>query len=131
MYSFQQLFMKFSGLAAPRSSSDVSLVSPRSSRPAEREAHRVSPGDGASLLGAAAEDQPPRLPAAVRQAAPENDRPAADRHQPRPLHPAAEEEGGGHVSAPAAAGDHEGLVLNMDKERKEGPQEINRNVRLP
>lgn len=97
--------MKSSGLAAP-SSTDVSLVSPRPSRPAEREAHRVSPGDGASLFGVAAEDQPPRLPAAVCEAAPENDRPAPDRHQPRPLHPAAEEEGGGHISAPAAAGDH-------------------------
>lgn len=115
--------MKSSGLAAP-SSTDVSLVSPRPSRPAEREAHRVSPGDGASLFGAAAEDQPPRLPAAVREAAPENDRPAPDRHQPCPLHPAAEEEGGGHVSAPTAAGDHKRLVLNTDKERKGASREM-------
>lgn len=98
----------------------MSLVSPRPSRLAEREAHRASPRDGSSFFGAAAEDQPPRLSAAVREAAPENDRPASDRHRPRPLHPAAEEEGGGHVSAPAPAGDHEGLVLNTDKGRKGG-----------
>lgn len=65
----------------------VSLICPpclchssRPSRPAEREAHRAASGDGASLSGAAAEAKPPRLSAVVRQATPENDGPASDRH---------------------------------------------------
>lgn len=78
----------------------------RPPRPAECEAHREASGDGSSFFGAAAEAKPPRLPATVRQAASENDRPASDRHRPRPPHPAAEEDGGGHVLAPVAAGDH-------------------------
>lgn len=95
----------------------INLCRPsRPARPAQREAHREAPGDGPSLSGAAAEAQPPGLLAAVRQAAPENDRPAPDRHRPRALHPAAEQDGGGHVLAPAAAGDHEGLVLNVPPE---------------
>lgn len=103
------------------SSLDVSSVlrvvlHPRPTRPAEREAHREAPGDGSPLSGAAAEAQPPGLPAAVCQAAPEDDRPASDRHRPRALHPAAEQDGGGHVLAPAAAGDHEGLVLSVPPE---------------
>lgn len=88
----------------------------RPTRPAQREAHREAPGDGSSLAGAAAEAQPPGILAAVCQAAPENDRPASDRHRPRAPHPAAEQDGGGHVLAPATAGDHEGLVLNVPLE---------------
>lgn len=86
----------------------------RPSRPSEREAHRAAPGDGASCARAAAEAKPPGLSAAVRQAAPEDDRPASDRHGPRPPPPAAEEDRGGHVLTPAAAGDHEGLVLGFN-----------------
>lgn len=86
--------------------------------PAEREAHRAAPGDGAPLTGAAAEAKPPRLSAAVCQAATENDRPASDCHRPRSPHPAAEEDGGGHVLTPAAAGDHEGLVLEIQREKR-------------
>ena len=92
--------------------------SSRPSRPAEREAHRAASGDGASLSGAAAEAKPPRLSAAVRQAAPENDGPASDRHWPRPPHPAAEEDGDWHVLTPTVAGDHEGLVLDFNKSKK-------------
>lgn len=85
----------------------------RSARPSECEAHRTASGDSSSFTGAAAEAEPPRLSAAVRQAAPEDDRPASDRHGPRPPHPAAEEDRGGHVPTPTAAGDHEGLVLEL------------------
>lgn len=55
----------------------------RPARPAERETHRAAPGDRASFARAAAEAKPPRLPAAVRQAAPEDDGPASDSHRPR------------------------------------------------
>lgn len=83
----------------------------RPSRPSEREAHWAASGDSAPFVGAAAEAQSPRLSATVCQAAPENDRPATDRHRPRPPHPAAEENWGGHVLTPTAAGDHQRLVL--------------------
>lgn len=84
---------------------------------AEREAHRAASGDGASLPGAASENKPPRLSAAVCQGAPEDDGPASDGHRPRPAHPAAEEDGGGHVPTPPAAGNHEGLVLKIKKNK--------------
>lgn len=87
--------------------------------PAEREAHRAASGDGAPLSGAAAEAEPPHLSAAVRQAAAEDDRPASDRHRPRAPHTAAEEDGGGHVLTPSAAGDHEGLVLELHRRKKD------------
>lgn len=90
----------------------------RPPRPAEREAHRAASGDGAAFTRAAAEAQPPGLSATVRQAAPENDRPASDRHRPRPPHPAAEEDRGGHVLTPATAGDHEGLVLEIIRRKR-------------
>lgn len=83
----------------------------RSARTAERQAHRGSAGDGPSLSGAAAEDQPPRLAAALRQGSAEDDGPAAAGDQPRPADPADEGDGGGLVLTPAPAGDHEGLVL--------------------
>lgn len=92
----------------------------RPPRPAEREAHREASGDGPPFFGAAAEAEPPGVLATVCEAASENDRPASDRHRPRPPHPAAEEDGGGHVLAPAAAGDHEGLVLTGQVEEKKG-----------
>lgn len=87
--------------------------------PPEREAHREASGDGASFSGAAAETKPPGLSAAVRQAAPEDDGPASDSHQSRPPHPAAEEDRGGHVLTPTAAGDHEGLVLVTHRSRRQ------------
>lgn len=66
-------------------SPEMSVIDPlcdlsRPSRPAECEAHRAASGDGATFAGAAAEAKPPRLSATVRQGAPENDRPASDRH---------------------------------------------------
>lgn len=64
----------------------------RPAGPAEREAHRAASGDSASLPGAASENKPPRLSAAVRQGAPEDDGPPSDGHRPRPAHPAAEED---------------------------------------
>lgn len=85
--------------------------------PAECEAHRAASGDGASFTRAAAEAKPPRLSAAVCQAAPENDGPASDSHRSRPRHAASEEDGGGHVLTPLAAGDHEGLVLEFNIRR--------------
>lgn len=91
-----------------------SLPPSRPAGPAERAAHRAAAGDGAPLPGAAPEGQPPRLPAAVRQAAAEDDGPAADRDRPRAPHPAAAQDRGGHVLTPAAAGDREGLVLRHD-----------------
>lgn len=87
------------------------LWSARSAGSAERQAHRGSPGDGSSFSGAAAEDEPSRLPAAVRQSAAEDDGPAAAGDRSRPADPAAQGDRGGLVLAPAAAGDHEGLVL--------------------
>lgn len=96
----------------------MSCVS-RPSRPSQCETHRAAPGDGAPLAGAAAEAKPPRLSPTVCQGAPENDRPAADRHRPRPPHPAPEEDRGGHVPTPAAAGDHEGLVLDCTRRNEE------------
>lgn len=89
----------------------VSLVGSRSSWSSKREAHRAAPGDGAPFPGAPSQAEPPRLTAAVCQTFAEDDGPASDRHGPRAPHPAAEEDGGGHVLTPAAAGDHEGLVL--------------------
>jgi len=101
----------------PRSLSLPACLPPsapsRPAGPAERAAHRAAAGDGAPLPGAAPEGQPPRLPAAVRQAAAEDDGPAADRDRPRAPHPAAAQDRGGHVLTPAAAGDREGLVLDM------------------
>lgn len=85
--------------------------SSRSSRTAERQAHRGSSGDGSSLPGAAAEDQPSRLAPALRQGPAEDDGPAAAGDRPRPADPADEGDGGGLVLTPAAAGDHEGPVL--------------------
>lgn len=85
--------------------------------PAQCEAHRAASGDGASFSGAAAEAKPSGLSAAVRQAAAEDDGPASDRHRSRPPHPAAEEDRGRHMFAPAAAGDHEGLVLELRSTR--------------
>lgn len=94
------------------------LCNSRPPRPAECEAHRAASRDGAPFAGAAAEAKPPRLSATLRQGAPENDRPASDRHRPRPPHPAAEEDGGGHVLTPTAAGDHEGLVLEFSRRKR-------------
>lgn len=91
----------------------------RPPRPPEREAHRAASGDGASLAGAPAQAKPPGLCAAVRQTAAEDDRSASDRHRPRSPHAAAEEDGGGHVPTPTAAGDHEGLVLELDRRKRE------------
>ena len=99
----------------------------RPPRPPERETHRAASGDRASFTRAAAEAEPPGLPAAVRQAAPEDDRPAADRHGPRAPHPAAEEDRGGHVLTPAAAGDHEGLVLEFNW--RKGQQKVGRKTK--
>lgn len=95
----------------------LAVLSPRPPGPVERQAHRAAPGDGAAFTGTAAQSQPPGLPAAVRQTAPEDDRPATDRHRSRAPHAAAQEDRGGHVAASAATGDHEGLVLEMRPRR--------------
>lgn len=90
----------------------------RPPRPAERKAHRAASGNGSPFARAAAEAKPPSLSATVRQTAPENDGPASDRHRPRPPHPAAEEDRGGHLLTPTAAGDHEGLVLELNRKKR-------------
>lgn len=95
-----------------------SLCNPfRSAWPAERETHRAASGDSASFVRAPTEAQPSRLPAAVRQAAPEDDGPPPDCHRPCAPHRAAKEDRGGHAPAPSATGDNQGLVLGFKRKR--------------
>lgn len=83
----------------------------RSSRSAEREAHRGPTGERRALAGAPSEDEPPRLAPPIRQGAPEDDGPEAAGGRPRPPDRAAQRERGQHVLTSTSAGDHEGPVL--------------------
>lgn len=89
----------------------MSSHSPRPPRLAEREAHRGHPRQPAAGPGTAAQAESPRVLSAVRQGAPEDDRPQADRHRARAATACDQEDRDRHEPSPPAPGDLQGLVL--------------------